>query len=173
MQQDPPENARPLRFFIAGIMQGSLIEAELHDQDYRTRLAGLLADHFPDACVYDPLANHRGSIEYDERTGREVFFGHNRMCRDVDVLVAFVPEASMGTAIEMWEAYTHGAVVITISPLAINWAVRFLSHVLFEDVGQFEAALMSGDLSRRIMDIRSSKKPASQGPRLRDHAGEA
>ena len=155
MQQDPPKSVPPLRFFIAGIMQGSLTEATLHDQDYRTRLASLLAEHFPDARVYDPLANHCNSIEYDDRTGREVFFGHNRMCRDVDVLVSFVPEASMGTAIEMWEAYTHGAVVITISPLAINWAVRFLSHVLFEDVGQFEASLVSGDLARRIDDIRS------------------
>ncbi len=157
MQEEAPENVQPLRFFIAGIMQGSLTEAAMHDQDYRARLAGLLAEHFPDAQVYDPLANHAGSIEYDERTGREVFFGHNRMCRDIDVLVAFVPEASMGTAIEMWEAHTHGAVVITISPLAINWAVRFLSHVLFEDVGQFEASLMSGDMARRIADIRSSK----------------
>jgi len=146
-----------MRFFIAGIMQGSLVEAELHDQDYRSHLTGLLAEHFPAASVYDPLANHAGSIEYDDRTGSEVFFGHNRMCRDIDVLVAFVPEASMGTAIEMWEAYTHGAVVITISPLAINWAVRFLSHILFEDVPQFEAALISGDLARRVSEIRSQQ----------------
>ena len=45
-----------------------------------------------------------------------MFFRHNRMCREIDVLLAFVPEASMGTAIEMWEAYQHGAAVITISP---------------------------------------------------------
>jgi len=142
-----------MRFFIAGIMQGSLSEPELHDQDYRSHLTGLLAEHFPDARVYDPLANHSGSIDYDDDTGRKVFFGHNRMCRDIDVLVAFVPQASMGTAIEMWEAYTHGAVVVTISPLAVNWAVRFLSHVIFEDVAQFESALVCGDLARRIADI--------------------
>ncbi|MEA1950709.1 MAG: hypothetical protein U9N87_04950 [Planctomycetota bacterium] len=156
MPQDPPQASPPLRFFIAGIMQGSLTEAELHDQDYRGHLADLLAEHFPDSQVYDPLANHSGSIKYDDRTGREVFFGHNRMCRNIDVLVAFVPEASMGTAIEMWEAYTHGAVVITISPLAVNWAVRFLSHVLFEDVGRFEAAIVSGDLARQIEDRRQN-----------------
>ncbi|MBN2296691.1 MAG: hypothetical protein JXM70_29960, partial [Pirellulales bacterium] len=76
MPQNPPQNVPPLRFFIAGIMQGSLTEPELHDQNYRARLANLLAEHFPDSHVYDPLANHSGSIEYDDRTGSEVFFGH-------------------------------------------------------------------------------------------------
>ena len=37
-----------------------------------------------------------------------MFERHNDMCREVDVVIAFVPEASMGTAIEMWEAYQHG-----------------------------------------------------------------
>ena len=63
------------------------------------------------------------------------------MCREIDVLLAFVPEASMGTAIEMWEAHQHGAAVITISPLKHNWAVKFLSHALYADLPEFEAAL--------------------------------
>ncbi len=146
-----------MRIFLAGIMQGSHLGAVLHNQDYRKRIKELLAEHLDGAEVYDPLADHADSLDYDAQKGRDVFMHHNRLCGEVDVVVAFVPEASMGTAIEMWEAYTHGAVVITISPLAINWAVRFLSHVLFEDVGQFEASLVSGDLARRIADIRSGK----------------
>ena len=106
-----------MRFFLAGIMQGSHTAAVMHDQDYRQRLARRIAAHFPDADIYDPLAQHPASFGYDQTTGREVFFGHNRMCREIDVLVAFVPSASMGTAIEMWEAYQHGAAVVTISPL--------------------------------------------------------
>ena len=153
----PSETERGLRFFIAGIMQGSHAEPMMHDQDYRGHLKDLLLGHFPDAQVYDPLADHSGSIGYGKQKGRDVFFAHNRMCADVDVLVAFVPEASMGTAIEMWEAYTHDAVVITISPLAVNWAVRFLSHFLFEDVARFEESLECGELSRRIMEIRSQR----------------
>ena len=49
----------------------------------------------------------------------------------------------MGTAIEMWEAYQHGAAVITISPLKHNWAVKFLSHAIYLDMATFEAALAS------------------------------
>lgn len=155
MQAKADNNDRPLRFFIAGIMQGSHSKRTMHDQDYRGRLKKLLVEHFPGADVYDPRADHSSSINYDDRTGRSVFFGHNQMCREIDVLVAFLPEASMGTAVEMWEAYTHGAVVISITPLAVNWAVRFLSHMIFADEDAFVASLVSGELERKIAEIRS------------------
>lgn len=71
------------------------------------------------------------------------------------MLVAFVPEASMGTAIEMWEAYQHDCVVLTISPLRHNWAVRFLSHEVFTDYEAFEAAVRGGDVRRRISSVQN------------------
>jgi hypothetical protein len=73
--------------------------------------------------------------------------------------VAFVPEASMGTAIEMWEAYEHGrGAVIAISPLVHNWAIRFCSHAVYADFDEFEAALASGDLRRRIEAVLRERK---------------
>lgn len=134
-------------------MQGSLTEAALHAQDYRLHLKRLIEAHFPAADVYDPLAEHAGSIDYDDARGRDVFFRHNLMCREVDVLIAFVPEASMGTAIEMWEAYQHGAAVVTISPMIHNWAVKFLSHAIFPSLEACEAAIVDGSLPRRIGQI--------------------
>lgn len=71
----------------------------------------------------------------------------NKCGNEVDVLIAFVPEASMGTAIEMWEAYKNAAVVLTISPLAVNWAVRFLSDMIYRDLPEFFAALESGEIN--------------------------
>lgn len=149
-----------MRFFLAGIMQGSLRDATLHSQDYRGHLVELLGQHFPAAEVYDPLAAHGESLNYSDEQGRAVFFAHNRMCRDVDVLVAFVPEASMGTAIEMWEAHQHGRIVVTISPLGHNWAVRFLSHVIYRDVAEFEAALASGEFAT-LMQAHLQNRSAS------------
>ena len=146
-----------VRFFLAGIMQGSHTEKVVHNQDYREHIKELLESHFPMAEVYDPREDHKGSIGYDEPTGRDVFFHHNRMCRRVDVLLAFVPQASMGTAIEMWEAYQHGAAVITISPMEHNWAIKFLSHELYPDVEQFEAALKDGRLARRIDEVHKAR----------------
>src|SRR5262249_12981129 len=127
--------------------------AALHSQDYRGRLKELLATHFPGAEVYDPLADHGNSLEYDEHQGRGVFFHHNRMCREVDVVLAFLPEASMGTAIEMWEAYQNGRAVVAISPMKHNWAVRFLSHALYADLEELEQAVVRGELAARIEEV--------------------
>jgi hypothetical protein len=99
------------------------------------------------------LEDHGDSINYDDQTGREVFFRHNRMCREVDVVLAFVPEASMGTAIEMWEAHQHGRAVIAISPLEHNWSVKFCSHEIYPDVAAFEAALADGRVRQLIREV--------------------
>jgi hypothetical protein len=141
-----------MRFFLAGIMQGSHLGSALHNQDYRARIKILLEAHFPGANVYDPLADHATSLDYDEAKGRRVFLDHNRLAGEVDVLVAFVPEASMGTAIEMWEAWRQGRAVVTISPLKHNWVVKFLSHELYPDVAAFEQALIDGRLAERLSE---------------------
>ena len=139
-----------MRIFLAGIMQGSHLAAVLHNQSYRTHIKALLESHLDSVDVYDPLADHSDSLDYDEEQGRRVFMHHNQLCREVDVLLAFVPEASMGTAIEMWEAHRHGRVVLSISPLEHNWAVRFLSDEIYPDLETFEAALTSGRVAAQI-----------------------
>lgn len=144
-------------------MQGSHTKAAIHDQDYRARIVSLLETAFPEAEIYDPRANHIKSLEYKESTGREVFFKHNFMCRKIDVLLAYLPEASMGTAIEMWEAYQNGAAVISISPLKHNWAVKFLSHILYADLAEFEAAATDGSLRQIIEKFKKSEK------RIKEH----
>ncbi len=143
-----------MRVFLAGIMQGSHLGTALHNQTYRARLKELLRAHLPEADVYDPLADHTNSLDYDDDLGRRVFLHHNQMCGDVDLVLAFVPEASMGTAIEMWQAHAYGRLVVTISPLKHNWAVKFLSNVLYADLAEFEDALTSGRLVRQIKELR-------------------
>ena len=147
-----------MRIFLAGIMQGSHLSAAMHNQDYRTRLKRLLANHWPEAEVYDPLADHTNSLDYSPNRAREVFLKHNAMCREVDVLFAFVPEASMGTAIEMWEAAHNGRIVVTISPLALNWAIRFCSDLVYAEFTALELDLASGSLRRRIQELQARKQ---------------
>jgi hypothetical protein len=145
-----------MRLFLAGIMQGSHTGEVLHNQDYRARLRLLLESHLPGADVYDPLADHQQSIDYGYDKGRRVFMEHNRMCGEVDVVVAFVPEASMGTAVEIWEAHRNGRLVVSISPLKHNWAVKFLSDILYADIERFEEELTSGRLGKRIEQLRTT-----------------
>jgi hypothetical protein len=103
--------------------------------------------------VYDPLTDHAESLSYDDERGRSVFFHHCHLCREVDVVVAYLPEASMGTAIEMWEAHRHGRAVIAISPMSHNWAVKFLSHAVYADLESLEQALASGAVAERIREV--------------------
>ena len=61
----------------------------------------------------------------------------------------------------MWEAYRHGAAVITISPMTLNWAVKFLSHELYTDVEQFEQDARNGRIARRIRRIADGQRRPS------------
>mgnify|MGYP002623014358 CR=1 FL=1 len=134
-------------------MQGSEVEARLFPQGYRAHLKGILARYLPAAEVYDPLADHAGSLDYAPDDGRRVFLEHNAMCREIDVVLAYLPSASMGTAIEMWQAHQAGRAVITISQLEHNWVVRFLSDAVYPDLDAFEAAARSGQFAAQIESI--------------------
>jgi hypothetical protein len=151
-----------MRLFLAGIMQGSHAGVEMHPQTYRGHLRKLLEQHLPQAEVYDPLSDHQMSLDYDFDQGRSVFLHHNRMCSETDVLVAFVPEASMGTAIEMWQAWQHGRIVIAISPLAHNWSVNFSATCSILTSAAFESELVSGKLAERIEELRAVSKQSGK-----------
>jgi hypothetical protein len=146
-------------FFIAGIIQGSLAEADIHRQDYRRRLRRLLRERFPDDEVYCPFEQHPDSIGYDDAQGRRTFHKLMRLAGEADVLVAYVPAASMGTAIELWRAHHGGAWVLTISALTTNWVVRFLSDRIFADLDEFERFVRSGRLAELI-----SRSPPREAP---------
>lgn len=135
-------------FFVAGIIQGSRADEQIHPQDYRTPIVGLLREAFPHAEVYCPIENYPNSLEFTEELARSTFFELMERAGQADVLVAYVPEASMGTAVEMWRAHGAGRLIVTISPLRANWVIRFLSTVLLPDVAAFEEFVRSGKLAR-------------------------
>ena len=120
----------------------------MHDQSYRDSLQSIVQGHWAKAEVYDPFAKHAESVGYSSGRARDVFCEHIRMCQQFDVLIAYVPEASMGTAIEMWEAHTHGKFVIAITPLVRNWVVQITSNVIYESVSAFVDSLRSGEIDR-------------------------
>lgn len=146
-----------MKFFIAGIMQGSKTDVALHTQNYRDQLKKGLQKSFFDAEIYDPFECNKNSLFYTPEQGKKVFLTHNRMCgTDIDVLIAFVPEASMGSAIEIWEAWQNGAIVITISPMITNWVVKFLSDAVYPDMEAFQEALNSGEITE-LLNIRTPR----------------
>jgi hypothetical protein len=141
--------SKPLRFFVAGIIQGSLPDT-VHPQDYRGEIAGLLRQAFPGAEVFDPVLEYPDSIGYDDATASAAFFDLMDRAGRCDVLVAFVPEASMGTAIELWNAHHAGAYVVCVSGLTLNWVVRYLADMVVPDLAGLARVIGDGTLAEAI-----------------------
>jgi len=130
-----------MRIFIGGVMQASNPGKGIVDQGYRRQIAAALKARWPDIEIVDPFSLHPNSVEYDDATARTTLFDMLARAASSDLVIAYVPTASMGTALEMYVAYQRGVPVITISPLATNWVVIALSRRVFPDLASFLAAL--------------------------------
>ena len=137
-----------VRVFLAGVIQGSRSDDSIEPQDYRQELVRILKEHIPGAHIYNPFELYPGSVHYDDERARRVFWRLMRRASRCDILVAYLPVASLGTALEMYLARKGGALVLTVSPMRYNWTVKFLSHRVFEDLSGLERYLSSGEFRR-------------------------
>jgi nucleoside 2-deoxyribosyltransferase len=137
-----------MRIFLSGIIQGSRRGKNIHAQTYRDVLKDLLHRYAPDAEIICPIDLHPNSVDYDDDQARATFIDMVRLAQESDLVIAYLPEASMGTAVEMWEAHRRGVPVLTISPLAENWVVKLASRKIFPTVAAFEAFLAGGGLDQ-------------------------
>ena len=135
-----------MRVFVAGIMQGSRTDDRVTVQGYRQVITRILNENLDSPEIIDPWALHPGSEGYGVERARETFLGMIDLAGQVDVLVAYLPEASMGTAIELWEAYRNGAKILTISGMSANWVVKLLSSEVFSSLEAFEDFVANGGL---------------------------
>lgn len=135
-----------MRFFIAGIMQGSRQDDDICHQDYRPAIKAVIQARYPEAEIVCPFELYPDSVHYGPVEGRRTFLHLARRAKDADILVAYLPEASMGTAIEMWQAYSGGACIFSISPMTQNWVVKFLSRQVFASMEEFADFVASGGL---------------------------
>ena len=137
-----------MRVFIAGVMQGTRAEG-MWPQDYRGQIADLLRAHLPGVEIWDPYQIHPGGLSYAEQEAKRALVEMVELGAKADCLIAYVPEASMGTAVEMWQAHQTGVPVYTISPLAENWVVLSLSTEVFPDLDAFAEFVAQGGLTER------------------------
>ncbi len=144
------EGGRSWRVFIGGIMQGSRRENTIDAQDYRRIIGECLYSHLHHVEVIDPFELHPNSVAYNTDEARRTLIGLAQTASWADAVVVFVPEASMGTALEMWEAYRSQKPIFAISPLVYNWVVRCLATCVFADLEEFCAFVASGDFERSL-----------------------
>jgi hypothetical protein len=118
-------------------MQASSLGKGIVDQQYRSQIRSILLARWPHLDVVDPYELHPDSVTYQPLEARETLFQMIELARSSDVLVAFAPVASMGTALEMYAAYLRNVPILTISPMTDNWVVQALSRRVFSDLANF------------------------------------
>lgn len=122
------------KIFLAGIIQGSNKDRAIHSQDYREKIKSIIRKAYPEAEIYDPLDGHLQSVDYDDDKGKATFLGSMAEIDDCDLMIAYLPVASLGTAIEIWESHKRGIPVWIITGMKTNWVVRFCSDKIFDDI---------------------------------------
>jgi len=140
-----------MRIFLCGIIQGSRPDLSVHGQSYRDELRRLVEKYLPGAEVYCPVSLHPESPSYGDRQAARVLEESVEAAKGSDLLIAYVPEASMGSAIELWEAKRAGVRVVSITPLKDNWVIRYASDVIlktFEELEEFLRQYDAGSTSQ-------------------------
>jgi hypothetical protein len=137
-----------LKVFIGGIMQGSRLDRAIDDQDYRRIIAGAIQSRHPQVEVVDPNELHPEGVDYGDELAKATLLEMFELASQADLVVAYAPQASMGTAIEMWQAFQAGAPVVTISSMEANWVVRHLSAVVLPDLDAFRSWVAGGGLDK-------------------------
>ena len=137
---------RNVQVFIGGIMQGSICEMAVHDQNYRDVIADIVQRYHPGVAVIDPRALHPDSVHYSREEAVSTFLAMLDRAAAAEVLIAYLPEASLGTALEIWGAYQAGKPVLVISPMANNWMLWATATHILPDLSAFEAFVAEGGL---------------------------
>jgi hypothetical protein len=134
-------------------MQGSIREMAIHEQDYRDEIAALVRRYHPEVEIIDPLKLHPHSVSYSREEAVATFLAMLDEAAAADVLIAYLPEASLGTAVEVWRAYTAGKPVYVISPMVNNWMLWATSTCIFADLAALEAYVAGGNLVSLLGDL--------------------
>jgi hypothetical protein len=137
-----------VQVFIAGIMQGSRLDRLIGEQDYRQIISQSILEHHPYVEIVDPNALHPDGVDYDDQTAKTTLLEMADLASRVDLVVAYAPEASMGTAIEMWQAFQAGVPLVTISPMAANWVVKHISSIVLPDIHAFRMWVANGGFDK-------------------------
>ena len=131
-------------------MQGSKQEMAVHDQNYRAEIAAIVRRHHPEIEIVDPFQLHPNSVEYSQERAVETFLDSLSRAATATVLVAYLPQASMGTALEIWHAYKAGNPVFVISPMVKNWMLWATATRIFSDIAAFSAFVSGGNLTQYL-----------------------
>ena len=101
--------------------------------------------------LIDPWADNPGSLAYDDEQARHTFLTMTAKASEADLLIAYLPLLSMGTAMEMWQAYQGNTYIIAITPFVHHWAIRFTANQILPDLDSLLTWLENGRFQQEII----------------------
>ena len=135
----------------------SLAGIAVESQDYRALMRGAILAADPSATIVDPAivvpamapGLHPPSTPEAEWWSadacvRQAFEACVDLAAKSDVVVSYLPTASMGSAVELHAARQAGRLVLVVAPgkMRFNWVVRSYADHVFEDVRALEVWLL-------------------------------
>lgn len=172
------ETVKRPTFFLAGTMQASNPRVFLVDQSYRIQIRNILTCYYPNSNITCPLSllaekflpyPRRGStsqfskqsldnlnldtLQFDRAEVIKTFRHLADRAANADVLIACLPghQASMGTAIEMWNAYSNNRIVIAITNMSHNVAVQSTSTKIIATIDALRDLIDCGWLDEQLL----------------------
>lgn len=142
-----------MRVFIGGIMQGSYQANVMADQGYREAIGDALRRRWAEEVeVVDPLLLHPEGLVYGDDSARRTLLEMAALAAQCDLVVAYLPTASMGTALEVYSAYLAGVPVVAVSPMQHNWVLRAFAGRIYADLPAFLAAIQRAETPQQLAD---------------------
>ena len=164
-QESAVELSRGSSYFLSGVMQGAKADGDgvegTVNQDYRGQLKAAILSADSSASIIEPwdLVGAFVKETYAEGTPQSDMFRDDAhvaqafgICVDAaakaDVVISYLPEASMGSAVELHAAHQAGRKILVVAPgsMAGNWVVRSYSNQTFQsiaDAGEFLKGCLS------------------------------
>lgn len=135
-----------MKVFLAGIIQGGLAGDNLHDQDYRTAISDIIESVYPSAVIVEPHRENPDRLDWPRERQSAMFLDYVAEAAACDVLIAWLPGPSMGTAVEMYAAFQAGVPIVAITPLTQNWTIFTLAWRCLPDLKAFADFVLSDGL---------------------------
>jgi hypothetical protein len=85
-------------------------------------------------------------VQYTQDQARQTFLHYTAAAAEADILIAYLPCVSMGTAMEMWSAYCAGRYIVAVTPFIHHWAILATANEILPDLETLLAYIESGRL---------------------------
>ena len=149
-------------FFLSGVMQGKTASGDgvagTVPQDYRKEMSDAIRAADGTAQVIEPwdIVGALCTELYPEGTPQSEMFREDAHVKRAfgtvveaaaaaDVVISYLPEASMGSAVEIYAAHAAGKTILAVAPgtMAQNWVVRSYAERVFSSIDELRAWLQS------------------------------